>query len=1780
MWTPRRGRVWPVDGVDAFLAEHSVAQEADYKSVHEALLNGLLWSYCCSLLPSCERQANYIAGSLGTSTFKAEWGDEGIAAASDLTHRDGPVDRVSECSEAWQHVDASSKAGVCSLRSCLSKGDCRQNSRVSFCIVGGGHTCPEDGMSSHVKDPEILLSEGGLSPQGDGYGSSCALGDSMPDGKSMLEAQAETRWLFESAVESSTLPRTLSLELHSLLELPAAGSASELRVILNRAQAPWFDFWRYSVQGLELPSLVRRHLSWSPPPVRVPGAFCLFVDGSCDCHCGADAGWGAVLSAWDGLTWHYVGWAGGKCVGEGGETNNHAEASALLVVATWALAVPVGVPIWVYSDSKWALDCALGLSCAQTCGQGHAAAFLRYVMQLHESRRSSLVLDWTRGHNGIWGNEFADAIAKACGRGRVSPSPVPVAAQELWSHELLPWLWLSIGEHLDLPALDSLCTGQYEPQEVPTVACAEAILADVSKSHAHCSVESPVLRVGTANVCTLRNKEACLRLQVREHMIRVWAMQETRRKSESVVCDDGWVEVYSAGAGGQLGCALWFDLDGLACDIGCDRLRADVVTVLHASPDLLVVRLSAGRLDVVLVSMHGPHSLKPPVLIRKWWHDVKTLLTTFRKLAPLVLLGDHNATVGKGPQAVAGDLASDESDLAGELLVDLACDWGLAVVDTFPCKAFEVMAPRTWRNKSLDHILIDQSWLAGACLLEHTIDLCNRHEDHEAMVAQISFPRTVLAPGKRSGSRRASPPSTRSHARPTWDTNVHEHAEVLFAGAKAKRKPLQDFRPLKPYVSDASWLLICEKRQARRSVEEARRCLGWAVLQGCLRGWQSVSGGARPCDLGYASFDWERAGRRYVSLFKRIVAKQVLAKSLHSMIKHDKLTYIARLAEGAVEAAGRNDVKAMFHALRFFRGNSKRKGPRPLPLLLDSDGSHAVTFEAQQRVKAKHFGDMEAAVRVSPSECVALARSATTEDEDVPFALSELPTLRQLELGLRRLPRHKVSGPSGVPNEYWLVDTRQSARDWLPVLLKSHVRRTEPLRMAVGTLHCLYKGVGVMADISNHRSIFILEGIGKCFRKLLRPDLVRHVKSQTDEVFHGCVPGSYSTALSHYVVTWLGVCRARKTCCGLLFMDLKAAYYRVLRSRLLGMEWSDAAVCDVLKQMGVSSSLWHEVTAWSGGGCLLSGLSAHARQVIRSMFAVSAFVAPGLTDFYCSRSGTRPGDSVADVLFAVVFADALGSVKKRLGELGLLEGPTERLESRLPVWADDLTVPFTSAEAVDFVDRASCVCRVLHEECSRRALEPNYKRGKTECLVWLGGTGSKAVESCLFHQLQGIPFQSGGCTHHVRVVRRYVHLGTLVTAGGNATPDLKVKLARANGYLRPLARKVLRRPDLEMRHKRGIYKVLGASVAEYNLAIWGPLNKEALHAWTQGLDSLYRLLLIDDRHTGSPAYPSIFEVVGATQLPVPEGRLSALRLLHAQKLVHLEFDVLWTLLEEEDSLVEHSWFHCLRHDLAWLQYWSPDVGPVPGPESCAGELAVWFSERSVLRYVRRALNKQAASFQEWNAFQLEQRQCGAMCGVSCSLDLPRTVEESLCSCHECEAVFTSELQLMGHLAKVHGHRSPVWAFAGGTCCRACLTQFWSRKRLKAHLLAGSPCLAILVANVDGRQPPAAEADVPLHDEDLPAVRLAGPRFRVCSSQFEHVIAFAGGATPAERTVVVRSALALLKRISCQVEHAELYEAFLTALDTKVIRRGQTTHLPVNPDGRLFVQRCRDALSSM
>ena len=193
--------------------------------------------------------------------------------------------------------------------------------------------------------------------------------------------------------------------------------------------------------------------------------------------------------------------------------------------------LPVFLPLTFSTDSSITIG-STGLSDpAFIQGDPALSNAVRASAQALQQRPAPTQWRWVPGHSRAAFNELADHVAGLAARGQAA-TPISRTIHRLARHELLPWAWRLLAQTDEIPSLEHLATGQYEPPHILPSACVQAIVNDVQSPVCHSSGSLPC-RILTANLCTGAGKQGPLTTQLDAARVNVAFFQEMRSRTSS-----------------------------------------------------------------------------------------------------------------------------------------------------------------------------------------------------------------------------------------------------------------------------------------------------------------------------------------------------------------------------------------------------------------------------------------------------------------------------------------------------------------------------------------------------------------------------------------------------------------------------------------------------------------------------------------------------------------------------------------------------------------------------------------------------------------------------------------------------------------------------------------------------------------------------------------------------------------------------------------------------------------------------------------------------------------------------------------------------------------------------------------------------------------------------------------------------------------------------------------------------------------------------------------------
>ena len=416
----------------------------------------------------------------------------------------------------------------------------------------------------------------------------------------------------------------------------------------------------------------------------------------------------------------------------------------------------------------------------------------------------------------------------------------------------------------------------------------------------------------------------------------------------------------------------------------------------------------------------------------------------------------------------------------------------------------------------------------------------------------------------------------------------------------------------------------------------------------------------------------------------------------------------------------------------------------------------------------------------------------------------------------------KAAGLSGLPTEAYRQSAVAAAHLHYPLILKAAATGITPL-LWKGALTVAIPKPGKMPDAtSGWRSIALFDSAAKGLGRALRKQLARHLRGHAEAGQYGALPGDQISSPALCVQSYFRLAASRHQSGAVLFVDGKTAYYSVIRQVLFSVHHSDdiQLLESLFDRLGFSPEEQDYLLAElrQQGEFSLAGVPASLQEFFQQSLRGTWFTMQGGTRGHPTvetKCGTVPGTPLADILFAFAQARFLRRLRSDMRDEGLSVTLTATAEGApTPAWADDVAIMLGYCKAEDLLPRLARVARIAEHHSRASGVLLNFERGKTEAVCCFRGPGSKAVKrTTLMDSQPVVPVTlTSGCTVQLRIVPKYMHLGTVVSWCGSSGDDIRAKPKSAAPIFRRLCRTLLRNPELDAIEKTSLVRSLWSSL--------------------------------------------------------------------------------------------------------------------------------------------------------------------------------------------------------------------------------------------------------------------------------------------------------------------------------------------------------------------------------
>ena len=412
------------------------------------------------------------------------------------------------------------------------------------------------------------------------------------------------------------------------------------------------------------------------------------------------------------------------------------------------------------------------------------------------------------------------------------------------------------------------------------------------------------------------------------------------------------------------------------------------------------------------------------------------------------------------------------------------------------------------------------------------------------------------------------------------------------------------------------------------------------------------------------------------------------------------------------------------------------------------------------------------------------------------------------------------------------------------------------------------------------------------------------------------------------------------------------------------------------------------------------------------------------------------------------------------------------------VYVDDLALHgMMEAEQVESV--LTKAISIIYDTALQHGMRPNLSSGKTEAMIaYHGPDAANHRRRREKAEVSTITFPTTHAGHQqLRLVRSYKYLGSWIEDNSNLTPEIRVRTTQACAQMRPMQKRLIANPELDIQPRRQVVQTRGLSRAIFACGTWPTLNKTQMTMWQNGIMRVYRTLLPPTK-----TRPTTVQTLKTAELPTPTVLLRQGRHGVLMQLGKCGFTAYRDLVLQEDQICKDSFLGMIREDWHWIN------GFVANPHH--DKLPVHFDAVDLVEYVATYQGRRHVTSLLHQAVRLHHCQLKLYdaakhlySDLAASLDpgakVPQEVQQF--PCPSCKKTFSTITGLSVHQRHKHKAVAQARYFAKGSQCEACMKEFHTRPRLIVHLqYSGTSCLRELAAQ---GQPMTEEARIQMDEAD-------------------------------------------------------------------------------------------------
>ena len=582
-----------------------------------------------------------------------------------------------------------------------------------------------------------------------------------------------------------------------------------------------------------------------------------------------------------------------------------------------------------------------------------------------------------------------------------------------------------------------------------------------------------------------------------------------------------------------------------------------------------------------------------------------------------------------------------------------------------------------------------------------------------------------------------------------------------------------------------------------------------------------------------------------------------------------------------------------------------------------------------------------------------------------------------------------------------------------------------------------------------------------------------------------------------YIQSFAQHTRSLGTSSACLFVDIKQAFYRASRQLLLHREITDSTIVQLFAAHGWSPDMYKDfrVRLAEAPALTQAHVSTHQIAQVDDMLSATWFqVKANPQTLTYTGCGTRPGDSVADLLYGFLMARFIHALREQMLEFGLAtpmelqwipgspvhEGEIETQQLIEACWVDDLVLLLQANQPEVLVQKIQAAARITQDLAVSFGLALNYGPDKTAVLAAFRGPHAKQVLSQILDGNPGrpqieFPCQSLPQGGVIDLVPNYIYLGQLQDQQGHPGCEVKRRFLLIQATSRILRKNIFKSPKMPLETRRQLFRSLVLSKLVYGAGAWQATHIHTARSWHSQIMTLYSQIVA--RVSPAPHHYHL-DTLAHCDLPHPMLLLTHQKASLFERLMAVDMGELLALLQAQNP--SRGWFHDIMQDLQRLAQTMPEH-PLFDINDPADLASLCVHNRNALSRLLKAAHKHySMSLRIWKDFRTFQNQFETAAhayGLQWTVETGRPSQPAVFECPACGSSFPTYKALCTHTYKKHAEHNVVQRYTASNTCRACMKMYHSRQQVIHHLkYMKTGCLLQLIATV-----------MPLSDEKLAQV---------------------------------------------------------------------------------------------